>query len=179
MLILLKLKFETLLFLSISNKSFIYCTVQTTDWCFVWFAITCSRPLQYTITWWFYPNLDLYLYQGSISFEKLIFNRNQNHLIHLFEIDILTRIRSIDHSVDYSWPFYWLSLINYFKPNFILWCRTMMSSDFNNKQTFTVDYLDHIPNWLDLLYKAEAEFKISFLWIGIYFCIFSCLKMQS
>ena len=126
MLILLKLKFETLLFLSISNKSFIYCTVQTTDWCFVWFAITCSRPLQYTITWWFYPNLDLYLYQGSISFEKLIFNRNQNHLIHLFEIDILTRIRSIDHSVDYSWPFYWLSLINYFKPNFILWCRTMI-----------------------------------------------------
>ena len=76
MLILLKLKFETLLFLSISNKSFIYCTVQTTDGCFVWFAITCSGPLQYTITWWFYPNLDLYLYQGSISFEKLIFNRN-------------------------------------------------------------------------------------------------------
>ena len=74
MLILLKQKFETLLFLSISNQSFIYCTVQTTDWCFVWFAITC--PLQPQITWWCYPNLDLYLHQGSISFEKLKFNRN-------------------------------------------------------------------------------------------------------
>ena len=101
-------------------------------------------------------NLDSLRWNGHL---RLIM-ANSSHLIHLFEIDILTRIRSIDHSIDYSWPFYWLSLINYFKPNFILWCPTIMSSEFNKKLTFTVDHLDHIPNWLDLLCEAEAEFKI-------------------
>ena len=50
------------------------------------------------------------------------------NLIHLFEIDILTRFYSIDHSIDYSWSLYWLPVINYFKLNFGLqWYCTPMT----------------------------------------------------
>ena len=43
----------------------------------------------------------------------------RSNLIHLFELDFLTRFCSIDHSIDW-WSLYWLPFINYFKLNFAL-----------------------------------------------------------